>query len=68
MSKFMLDHMLTTLRDFLAPVRINKRYRTVGASDRQAILRPTVGASQARNVLDLLSKRAAGQNQKRYDT
>jgi hypothetical protein len=64
MSEFMLDHVPATLRDFLAPVRINKRYRTIGARDRQAILRPTIRASQARYILDLLPKCGVGQNQK----
>src|SRR4029077_15876508 len=52
MSEFMLDHVPAAFRDFLAPVGINKRCRTVGARDRQAILRPTVRASQARYILD----------------
>jgi hypothetical protein len=64
MSEFMLDHVPAAFRDFLAPVGINKRCRTVGARDRQAILRPTVRASQARYILDLLPKCGVGQNQK----
>jgi hypothetical protein len=64
MTEFMLDHMPATLRDFLAPVRINKCSRTIGARDRQAIPRPTVRPSQARNILDVLRKRVVGQSQK----
>jgi hypothetical protein len=64
MTEFMLDHMPATLRDFLAPVRINKCSRTIWARDRQAIPRPTVGPSQARNILDVLRKRTVGQGQK----